>query len=59
MLLLGIFALFFFSVSAQEAEQLFDIKGTVVIRKDMTTPKNWKANTRVLVNYGEYIGFLK
>uniref|UniRef100_A0AC34PW65 ER membrane protein complex subunit 7 beta-sandwich domain-containing protein n=1 Tax=Panagrolaimus sp. JU765 TaxID=591449 RepID=A0AC34PW65_9BILA len=46
-------------IVAQNPANVFDIRGQVLFRKDMPVPKNWKTNSRVLVNYGEYIGFIK
>lgn len=44
---------------AQDAEPLFEINGQIAFRNQMSPPKNWKQNSKVIVNYGEYIGFVK
>ena len=44
---------------AQEAQTLFNIEGKAELQKGMNVPPNWKAESRVLVNYGEHISFLK
>uniref|UniRef100_A0A7E4W3L1 EMC7_beta-sandw domain-containing protein n=1 Tax=Panagrellus redivivus TaxID=6233 RepID=A0A7E4W3L1_PANRE len=50
------------AVTAQpstEAAGVFTIEGRVELRKEMIEPPNWKANSKVLVNYGEYVAFVK
>uniref|UniRef100_A0A914Z0K3 ER membrane protein complex subunit 7 beta-sandwich domain-containing protein n=1 Tax=Panagrolaimus superbus TaxID=310955 RepID=A0A914Z0K3_9BILA len=44
---------------AQEPQALFKIEGKAELQKGMNVPSKWKAESRVLVNYGEYISFLK
>lgn len=44
---------------AQEPQALFKIEGKAELQKGMNVPSNWKAESRVLINYGEYISFLK
>jgi hypothetical protein len=41
-----------------EASQLFTIEGTASLRQDTRAPKNWQANSKVLIDHGKYIGFI-
>ena len=54
------------SVSASTGSPLvtgrYQIEGKVVMPKEgsgFKLPKNWQSYTRILVNYGEYVGFVK
>lgn len=47
-------------ISAESIEeQLFNVEGTAMLAPDMFIPQNWQANSRVLLDYGKYIGFIK
>jgi hypothetical protein len=37
----------------------FQIEGKVVLPRDARVPADWKSYSRVLVNYGEYVGFIR
>uniref|UniRef100_A0A914WFY3 ER membrane protein complex subunit 7 beta-sandwich domain-containing protein n=1 Tax=Plectus sambesii TaxID=2011161 RepID=A0A914WFY3_9BILA len=49
------------SEGAEIAEQTeaFAIEGKVTMPRDANVPKNWRSYTRVLVNYGQFVGFLR
>lgn len=38
---------------------LYSLEGKVIIPPDLEVSPQWLAATRVIVNYGEYLGFLK
>ncbi|KAI1729079.1 ARP2/3 complex 20 kDa subunit (ARPC4) domain-containing protein [Ditylenchus destructor] len=40
-------------------DQNFSIQGRASLRPEMISPSNWWAKSRVLVNYGKYIGFVR
>jgi len=52
-------------IAAQDGEiaiddgQLFSVQGKASLRGDMISPPNWRARSRVLLDYGKYIGFIK
>ncbi|KAI6225080.1 DUF2012 domain-containing protein [Aphelenchoides fujianensis] len=39
--------------------QQFSIEGNAQLAPDMPVPPNWQANSRVLLDYGKHIGFLR
>ncbi|KAI6174945.1 DUF2012 domain-containing protein [Aphelenchoides bicaudatus] len=39
--------------------QTFSIEGQAALAQDMYIPPNWQANSRVLLDYGKYVGFIK
>lgn len=43
----------------QESTKLVNVEGKVLLRQGMFVPANWRANSRVLLDYGKYIGFIK
>lgn len=43
----------------EQGDSLFSIEGKVTMPRDANVPKNWRSYTRVLVNYGQFVGFLK
>lgn len=43
----------------KNVEQLFNVEGKALLRNEMSTPLNWQANSRVLLDYGKYIGFIR
>uniref|UniRef100_A0A915CPC3 ER membrane protein complex subunit 7 beta-sandwich domain-containing protein n=1 Tax=Ditylenchus dipsaci TaxID=166011 RepID=A0A915CPC3_9BILA len=45
--------------NSSEAEQLFSVQGKAMLRHDMHAPPNWRANSRVLLDYGKHIGFIR
>jgi hypothetical protein len=57
--------LFLFGVSWAETPveltetQTFSIEGQASLAPDMYIPQNWQANSRVLLDYGKYVGFLR
>jgi hypothetical protein len=53
---LGLFLAVLASVAA--AEELYAVEGRVLAPEDEFAA-NWQRDTRVLLNGGEYIGFLK
>lgn len=57
--------LFLFAVACAETpvelteSPTFSIEGQASLAQDMYIPPNWQANSRVLLDYGKYVGFLK
>lgn len=51
-----------FQVQAAELTEtslVLNVEGHASLAPDMFIPQNWQANSRVLLNYGKYIGFIK
>lgn len=42
-----------------ESIKLVKIEGKALFRQNMYVPLNWHSNSRVLLDYGKYIGFIK
>lgn len=42
-----------------ETPKFVKIEGKASLRQGMYVPFNWYANSRVLLDYGKYIGFIK
>lgn len=43
----------------ENIEPLFTVEGKAFLRNEMLAPDNWQANSRVLLDYGKYIGFIR
>jgi len=48
-----------FAGAVENMEPLFSVEGKVQLRNDMLPTENWKANSRVLLDYGKHIGFIR
>jgi hypothetical protein len=42
-----------------EGNQLYSIKGKIVIRSELEPEPNWSAKTYVMLDYGKYNGFVE
>lgn len=47
------------STEVNNVEMLFNVEGKALLRNEMSAPLNWQANSRVLLDYGKYIGFIR
>jgi len=47
------------NTSVQPAQELFTIQGRVSLKPGDVATQNWQAKSRVLVDYGKYIGFIR
>jgi hypothetical protein len=47
------------AVELTETPPVFNVEGHASLASDMFIPRNWQANSRVLLDYGKYIGFIK
>jgi hypothetical protein len=45
-------------IEEEEYQDLYSVEGRV-FPLDIDSPKNWQSETKILVNGGEYLGFLK
>lgn len=47
------------NASIQPSQELFTIQGRVSLKPGDVATTNWQAKSRVLVDYGKYIGFIR
>ena len=37
----------------------FSVEGRISLHKDLATKTNWRANSRILLDYGKYVGLVR